>query len=366
MADPFEKSPEDCQGSGKSTLQLEAEKTAAQKPSLRLVFMGTPDFAADILASLLKASFITVAAVYCQPDRPAGRGKKLQAPPVKQLALEHGLPVFQPQNFKADPAGDAAWAQLSALTPDVLAVAAYGLVLPQRVLDIARLMPVNVHASLLPKYRGAAPIQRAIMAGEAVTGVTIMRMEAGLDTGPILMQRAVGIDLNDNSADLHNELAREGADLLLLALERLSAGTLHAIRQDEALATYAHKLTKEESRLNLDLPARALHARIRGLCPWPGARLNLVRPGKEDLQVLVEPGVFPLHPDMKMAVDAFVESLGGPPVPGTIIGLSQGALLVACADGAYAFTRLRPAAGKSMDAAAFANGYLAGGEAMFT
>lgn len=345
----------------KNAIQAASEKIAAQKPPLRAVFMGSPQFAADILTRLLQAPFVHVVAVYSQPDRPAGRGKKLKAPALKTLALERDLPLFQPSSFKAGPKGDAARAELAALKPDLLITAAYGLILPQSVLDIPRLMPVNVHASLLPKYRGAAPIQRAIMAGETVTGVTVMRMEAGLDSGPILMQRAVGIGINDSAEDLHRELAREGAELLLLALERLSAGVLHEIEQDPARVSYAPKLGKDESRLDLTLPARALHARIRGLTPWPGAVLRLARPGREELTLLAEPGIYPLSAGMRAAVTDFVARQGGDPTPGSLIGLAEGALLVACGDGAYAFTRLRPAGGKSMAAADFANGYLAAG-----
>ncbi len=317
--------------------------------------MGTPEFAARILERLLECPFIEVLAAYTQPDRPAGRGNALKAPEVKILAQSRGIPVHQPLNFKRVPEGDAAVAALAAYKPDVLLVAAYGLLLPQRVLAIPRLMPVNVHASLLPKYRGAAPIQRAIMNGDAVTGVTIMRMEAGLDTGPMLMQRATGIGLADTSATLHDELAREGAELLIMALERLAAGALAAIPQDSSRATHAAKLTKEEGQISLALPARTLHARIRGLTPWPGATLVLRRPGQKDLPVLVEPGPFPLPEEAAQTLQR--EHL--PETPGTL-GPCLGALLpVRCADGWYAFTSFRPAGKKAMDARAFYNGYIA-------
>lgn len=369
MPGPFEALPEtapahdapasdpcaSCQEAENKT-QAKARAAGEAKSPLRVVFMGTPDFAARILERLVQAPFVDLSAVFSQPDRPAGRGKKTAAPPVKLLAQEHGLRVLQPLNFKPGPEGDAAFAALRAFEPDVLVVAAYGLILPQRVLDVPRLMPVNVHGSLLPKYRGAAPVQRAIMSGDAVTGVTIMRMEAGLDTGPILMQRAVGIDINDTSATLMRELAEEGADLLLLALERLRAGALQAVAQDEARASHAPKLTKEEGLLDFSLPGKVLHARIRGLTPWPGPAMRLEREGKAPVTVMPEPGCFPLTASMREAVG--VADAGG--APGRIIGLADGALLVACGDGAYAFTRLKPAGGKSMDAAAFANGYLSG------
>ncbi len=312
---------------------------------LSAVFMGTPEFAADILRRVLDSPAVKVTAVYTQPDRPAGRGKALKAPAVKELALERGLPVFQPLNFKAAEDVEA----LAGLKPDVLLVAAYGLILPQRVLDIPRLMPINVHASLLPRYRGAAPIQRVIMDGASVTGVTIMRMEAGLDTGPILLQRAVGIDINETSGDLHRELAAEGGELLCDALARLAAGTLHETPQDDANASHAAKLSKAESRIDLRLSARALHAHIRGLSPWPGATLLLSRSGKDDLPVQTGPGLFPLPEELRNIPAG---------EPGAILPPHGAALPVACGDGVYAFTTLRPAGKNAMDGKAFAAGYL--------
>lgn len=347
MATPSEDGEEG--GAPRHAVQRQAGAAAENMPPLRAVFMGTPDFAAVILRRVLESPHVTVLAAYAQPDRPAGRGKKLLKPAVKALAEERGIPIYQPLHFKADADGDAAVAELAALRPDVLLVAAYGLILPQRVLDIPRRMPINVHASLLPKYRGAAPIQRAIMAGDAVTGVTIMRMEAGLDSGPILMQRAVGIGRDQSSADMHEELAQEGAELLVQALERLRAGALGQIPQDATRATHAPKLAKAESLVDISLPAHVLHAHIRGLTPWPGATLTLQRKGSEPLPVRVLPGR-PLP-----------EEGGGAQAlrPGTIVSVSGDALLVRCGDGLYAFTSLRPAGGKSMDGQAFYNGYLA-------
>ncbi len=313
--------------------------------ALRAVFMGTPGFAAVIFRRMLRCPAVEIACAYTQPDRPAGRGKALKAPEVKEAALEAGLPVFQPLNFKAE----ADVVALAAHKPDLLLVAAYGLILPQRVLDIPRLMPINVHASLLPQYRGAAPVQRAIMSGGAVSGVTIMRMEAGLDSGPILLQRAVGIDINDTAGTLLAELAEEGGDLLCEAAGRLAAGTLQAIPQDHARACHAPKITKAEGLVDLRLPVVGLHARIRGLTPWPGATLMLQRPGKDDLPVLAAPGLFPLPQELRDLPKA---------EPGTIFAVRGNALPVACGDGVYAFTSLRPAGKKSMDGRAFAAGYL--------
>lgn len=340
--------------------QAEAARLAADKPALRAVFMGTPAFAATILERLLPAGFLDIVAVYTQPDRPAGRGKQLSRPPVKELAERHGIAVEQPLDFKNTPQGDAAVAALAAYAPDVLLVAAYGLILPQRVLDIPRLMPLNVHASLLPKYRGAAPIQRAIMQGEAVTGVTIMRMEAGLDTGPVLLQRAVGIGINDTSAMLHDELATEGAELLLMALQRLAAGQVQEIPQEPARATHAPKLNKEEGLLDFSLSARALHAHIRGVTPWPGAFLVLRREGQPDLDVQVEPGIFPLTAEMARIAAVGEKKARSDDPDARLVGQADGALLLSCGDGVYAFTSFKPAGRKRMDAAAFYNGYIAG------
>ncbi|MDL2316791.1 methionyl-tRNA formyltransferase [Desulfovibrio sp. OttesenSCG-928-A18] len=333
--------------------------------------MGTPEFAATILRRLLRTEHIELVAVYTQPDRPSGRGHKLCFSPVKALAGEHALPVLQPEHFKRDPQGDAAVAELAAFAPDLLLVAAYGLILPQRVLDIPARMPLNVHASLLPRYRGAAPIQRAIMAGETVTGVTIMRMQAALDSGPILMQRAVGIGIGDTARTLHDELAREGAELLVSALERLRAGALGEIRQDDSLASHAPKLRKEEAYLDLSLPAASLHALVRGLSPWPGAALFLHRPGAETLLVKLEPGSARLTEKQLAlaagfaAAHAYSDNAGleaGSACavrPGLVLGCADDALVVACGQGeAYAFYGLKPAGGKLMGGQAFYNGYL--------
>jgi methionyl-tRNA formyltransferase len=313
--------------------------------------MGTPDFAAGILKMVLDSPLIELAAVYTRPDRPAGRGRLLQASAVKTLALERGLPVIQPRHFGPSPEGDAACRELAALAPDLILAAAYGLLLPQRVLDIPALMPLNVHASLLPRYRGAAPVQRAIMNADQLTGVTIMRMEAALDSGPILLQRAMGIDLNDTAGDLLRELSDEGGLLLLEAVRRLAAGILRPVAQDSSLASCAPRLSKEEGRVDLSLPAHALHARIRGLTPWPGALLILRRPGREDLAVAALPGRYP-------ETGPLPEAQASAPDPGAPAGVRGEALLVRCGDGCYAFPTLRPAGRPGMSGRAFFNGYL--------
>ncbi|MDR2160832.1 MAG: methionyl-tRNA formyltransferase [Desulfovibrio sp.] len=313
--------------------------------------MGTPEFAARILERLLQSPLLRVAAVYTRPDRPAGRGNRLQAPPVKALALERGLPVKQPRHFRPCAEGDAACRELASLAPDLLLVAAYGLILPQRVLDIPSLMPVNVHASLLPRYRGAAPIQRAVMNAETCTGVTIMRMEADLDSGPVLLQRAVGVGINDTAGDLIQELADEGGSLLLDALDRLAAGSLRPIAQEEERATLAPKLAREDGRGDPALPAYSLHALARGLTPWPGLLLALRRSGQRDLAVAAMPGLYPESGPLPGEPGPRQE-------PGSIAGTRGEALLMRCGDGCYAFPALRPAGGKTMSGRAFFNGYL--------
>lgn len=312
------------------------------------VFMGTPQFAATILEKILASPLVSIKAVYTQPDRPAGRGKTLKAPEVKELALAHGLPVLQPLNFKNQEDRDT----LAAFKPDFLFVAAYGLILPQAVLDIPSILPINVHASLLPKYRGAAPIQRSIMAGDTVTGVTIMEMQAGLDSGPILMQQAVGIDIQDTSARMHDELAIAGAELLLATLERMRTGRVLSMPQDPAKVTLAPKLAKEDGRVNLGQTVEQIHAHIRGVTPWPGARLTLQREGLEPLAVQVEPGPYPFT---SLNLETFDPALS----PGSIAGVKDNALIVRCGDGFYAFTALQPAGKKAMNGHAFFNGYLA-------
>lgn len=309
---------------------------------MKLVFMGTPEFAAVIFRHVLTWDKAQVVAAYTQPDRPAGRGHKLVFSPVKQVALEHNIPVLQPLNFKNQDDVDT----LAALKPDALVVAAYGLILPQSVLDVPRLGAFNAHASLLPKYRGAAPIQRAIMAKDPITGMTIMRMERGLDTGPILLQRALAIGIQDTSAHIHDELAVLGGELMVEALEKINNGALQAIEQDHSRATYAAKLTKEESQIHWNCPMLEIHARIRGMTPWPGAYTTLERPGCAPVRVCLEPGELGdiLEPGV---------------LPGTIGTLSDNKLPVACADRWYLLPSLRPAGKKPVEATAFVNGYLA-------
>ena len=231
---------------------------------LNIIFAGTPDFAARHLQALIN-SHHNVIAVYTQPDRPAGRGKKLTASPVKELALAHNIPVYQPGSLRKEPAQQ----ELAALNADIMVVVAYGLILPKVVLDTPRLGCINVHGSILPRWRGAAPIQRALWAGDKETGVTIMQMDIGLDTGDMLLKTYLSIEDDDTSASLYEKLAQQGPDALLQALEGLANGTLAAEKQDEALANYAEKLSKEEARLDWTKSATQLWQEVRAFNPWP-------------------------------------------------------------------------------------------------
>ncbi|NWL79608.1 methionyl-tRNA formyltransferase [Pseudomonas taiwanensis] len=290
---------------------------------LRLVFAGTPEFAAEHLKALLDSRH-QVIAVYTQPDRPAGRGQKLMPSPVKQLAVEHGIPVLQPPTLR-DP---AAQAELKALGADLMVVVAYGLILPQVVLDTPRLGCINSHASLLPRWRGAAPIQRAVQAGDAESGVTVMQMEAGLDTGPMLLKVTTPISAEDTGGSLHDRLAQLGPQAVLEALEGLAAGTLKGEVQDDALANYAHKLNKDEARLDWSRPAVELELLVRAFNPWPICHSTL---DGEPLKVLAA-------------------ALGdGKGTPGQILAASKDGLTVACGDGALRLTRLQLPGGKPLN-----------------
>lgn len=290
--------------------------------ALRIVFAGTPEFAAEHLKALLDTPH-EIVAVYTQPDRPAGRGQKLMPSPVKQLAVENGLPVLQPPTLRdAD-----AQAELAALKPDLMVVVAYGLILPQVVLDIPRLGCINSHASLLPRWRGAAPIQRAVEAGDAESGVTVMQMEAGLDTGPMLLKVSTAITADDTGGSLHDRLAELGPKAVVEAIAGLAAGTLKGEVQDDALATYAHKLNKEEARIDWARPADELERRIRAFTPWPVCHTTL---GEAALKVL---GAKPAE---------------GKGEPGKILDASRDGLLVACGEGALLLTRLQLPGGKPL------------------
>ena len=290
---------------------------------MRIVFAGTPEFAAQHLQALLDAGR-QIVAVYTQPDRPAGRGQKLMPSPVKQLAVQHGIAVYQPQTLR-DP---VAQAELAALKPDLMVVVAYGLILPQVVLDTPRLGCINSHASLLPRWRGAAPIQRAVQAGDASSGVTVMQMEAGLDTGPMLLKVSTTITADDTGGSLHDRLARLGSAAVVDAIGKLAAGELRGEVQDDSQATYAHKLNKDEARIDWSRPAEELERLIRAFNPWPICHSTL---RGEPLKVLAA-------------------SLGeGTGQPGEILTASKDGLTVACGVGALRLTRLQLPGGKPLN-----------------
>jgi methionyl-tRNA formyltransferase len=294
---------------------------------MKLIFAGTPEFAAQALAAIVDVGH-EVALVLTQPDRPAGRGMALQPSPVKKFALEKGLPVFQPLSLK-----DAeAQARVAAVGAEVMVVAAYGLILPQVVLDMPRLGCINIHGSLLPRWRGAAPIQRALLAGDAETGVCIMQMEAGLDTGPVLLRGAFSIESDDTSATLHDRLAALGARLVVEALGKLP---LPAEAQTADGVTYAHKIEKAEALIDWHKSAIELDRHIRAFNPFPGA------------QVLFKGQTIKLWQASAVAGDGEF---------GQVLAVDRNQLLVACGDGALAIRELQKAGGKRLPVQQFLAG----------
>lgn len=300
--------------------------------ALRLVFAGTPAFAVPCLAAA--AHLGEVVAVYTQPDRPAGRGRAPSPSPVKRAALERGLPVRQPATLKRASEREA----LAALQPDLLVVVAYGLILPQVILDIPRHGGWNVHASLLPRWRGAAPIQRAIEAGDAETGVCLMRMEAGLDTGPVLLVQRTTIAPDDTAGTLHDRLAVLGARVLADGLGLLRAGLVPTpVPQAAEGVTYAHKLDKHEARLDWTQPAGVLANRVRAFTPWPVAEADLA--------------------GERVRIHA-AHALPGPvaAAPGTVLSAGREGVDVACGDGVLRLLALQRAGGRALTAAEYVNG----------
>ncbi|MDE3071417.1 MAG: methionyl-tRNA formyltransferase [Pseudomonadota bacterium] len=299
---------------------------------MRLVFAGTPEFAVPCLDAC-RASGAGVAAVYTQPDRPAGRGRKLTPSPVKQAALDAGIPVEQPDSLKSA----AARATLAAYRPDLLVVVAYGLILPRQVLAMPRLGGWNVHASLLPRWRGAAPIQRAILAGDEESGVGLMQMEAGLDTGPILLERRTPIARDDTGGTLHDRLAALGAEVLAEGLARLLAGAaLPARAQAEAGVVYAHKLEKSEARLDFSRPAIELERRVRAFDPWPVAEAEIAG---EPLRIWAARSIERAHRA----------------VPGSLVAAGRDGIDLACGEGALRVTSVQRAGGKRIGALDYLN-----------
>ncbi|MFC4763224.1 methionyl-tRNA formyltransferase [Dyella koreensis] len=299
---------------------------------LRVVFAGTPEFSVPCLEAC-RASGAEVVAVYTQPDRPAGRGRKLTPSPVKQAAVAAGIPVEQPESLKSQEARDA----LAAYRADLMVVVAYGLILPRKVLALPRLGCWNVHASLLPRWRGAAPIQRAILAGDAESGVDLMQMEAGLDTGPVLLERRTLINRDDTGGSLHDRLSALGADALAEGLRRVIAGeTLIATPQPEAGVVYAHKLDKAEAKLDFHRPAIELERQVRAFDPWPVAEGDIAG---ESLRIWAAQAVEREHHA----------------TPGSVLSTGRDGIEIACGEGSLRVTSLQRAGGKRIGAADYLN-----------
>jgi len=299
--------------------------------TLNIVFAGTPAFTCPALDALA-ASKHHLSAIYTQPDRPAGRGRRMQASPAKQWAEAHHIPVYQPLNFKNQAAQD----ELKALKPDILVVIAYGLILPQAVLDIPRLGCINVHASLLPNWRGASPIQASLLHGDAETGVTIMQLDAGMDTGPMLARATCKIPANATAHSLHDRLAELAAEPLLETLDALAENRAHPIAQNHELATYAPKITKQDAIINWHKPAIQIERQIRAYNPWPIARTEA---GEQTLRI---------HQARALAQTTDAE-------PGTVLSLDATGMLVATGENILCIETIQFAGGKPLSVSDWLN-----------
>lgn len=298
---------------------------------MRVVFMGTPDIAAVCLRKIIGDGF-DVVGVYCQPDRPKGRGMKLVAPPVKEVAVANSIPVFQPENFK----DEAAVEQLRSLRPDICAVVAYGQILPQSVLDVPKRGCINIHASVLPEYRGSAPYQWAVLDGKKETGVTAMYLCRKMDAGDIIDVSRTEIGPDETAGELLDRLAVLGSKLLSKTLERFAAGEVTATPQDEALVTYAPMLDKAMCPIDWSKSAQQVHDHVRGLHPWPVATTEIQ--GKR----------------FKVHTTAIVDGVGE---PGQILGLTKTGLKIACGEGAIEIRSLQAEGGKRMAAPDYFRGH---------
>lgn len=308
--------------------------------SLRTVFLGTPELARTILSRLVTSPDVMIVAVATQPDRPVGRGLQVTATPVRQEAEHLGLPVLQPKSAR-DP---DFLATLRELAPDLIVVAAYGQILPQALLDVPRLGCLNIHTSLLPRWRGAAPIQWALASGDRETGVTLMRMEAGLDTGPMVAKVRTPITDTDTGQTLHDRLALLGAQLLVESIRAYAEGHLPPQPQPAEGVTYARKITRDDGRLDWTQPAEVLWHRLRAFTPWPGAYCFV--PGNP------KPKLLKVH----VATPATVP-LRTPVTPGTVIASGADGITVACGSGALHLTEVQPEGGRRMPAGAFVAGH---------
>lgn len=298
---------------------------------MKVAFAGTPEFAAVALRAILATGY-SVPLVLTQPDRPAGRGMRMQASAVKQVAVEHGLPVDQPERLRSE----EQQASLVECAPDVLVVAAYGLILPEAVLALPRHGCLNIHASLLPRWRGAAPIQRAIEAGDAQTGVTIMQMDAGLDTGAMVAKRAIPILPADTTGSLHDRLAELGGEMIVEALGRLATAPLASVPQPDDGVCYAHKISKQEAALDWHQPAEELARKVRAFNPFPAAQAVLRGESLKLWEAQAEPG----------------EGRAG-----VIVGADESGIRVACGTGILRLTTLQKAGGKRLPAGDFLRGF---------
>lgn len=315
---------------------------------MRIVFMGTPDFAVPSLEILHQAGY-EIAGVYTQPDRPAGRGNKLRASSVKQAALKLGLPIFQPERIKSAEAVE----QLRQLRPDCIIVAAFGQILSKEILSIPQFGCINVHASLLPQYRGAAPIHRAVLNGDKVTGITTMYMDEGLDTGDILLQTEIPIGENDSVGYIHDRLAEAGAELLIETLKMITNGTMKRIPQSEDY-TYARMLTKEDELLDWNKEAVRIHNNIRGLNPWPGA-YTFFR--GEKVKIWQSKIINKLSERKKQDINE--ETLKGSSeaiVPGTFLAITEEGFVCSTGKGYVEIIEVQPAGKTKMKARDFVNG----------
>jgi methionyl-tRNA formyltransferase len=304
------------------------------EPRLQVVFAGTPDFAVPALNALVRRADVDIVAVYTQPDRPAGRGRRVTASPIKNLAREHRLPIEQPERFS----GPGVIDRFRALAPDLLVVAAYGLILPGEVIAVPRLGAINVHASLLPRWRGAAPIQRAILAGDTETGISIMRIVEALDAGPVWLIKRCAILPADTGGSLHDRLATLGAECLTEAIDLLLADKVVEHPQRESLATYAAKIGRDDRVLNWHESAAVIARRVRALNPTPGATTEIA-------------GL-----NLKIWRCEVLDVASGART-GTVVGDSAAGIDIAAGEGVLRITELQPAGKRRMSASAFINGY---------